>query len=505
VTVNDAPKQSLLSRLLLLVNFALVLGSFYFFTILAAKYYLHDNNHKFAGTLFRMTGLTKGYVLSLIEDMRFDKVKQLLPRMNDPELDGIFAWSLYDFDKAAENFARADNPRYRAYSLFKQGQIDKAEEINREIEDPRLESLLLIEKGKFEEACAHLLRMRDYSSLAKIFFKIGNFPTAIYYLLKTGEPFPTLIARLLMSKQDISIPEFSPLYIKNDFENWIYLISGNMEKAKYLNGLTRQPGLLSMIHYLEGDLAGFFETLPSGQAPLLEAFTPLLPESDYRPLIESLQKRYARIKIFTIPPENVDTSEFNTTYLAIFAVGLIVLVLIFSFSLFYLYRKYQANQASQRQKDLEKMDALSIAKVQHMEARKKRDKTELNVSSFVTLNIQMEVLDLAFTKLALRVNPNKLSEQIEQTKIPNISFKIYTISNSYGLKVKMLSVKPDELIKKKEEGVIILVLKGDLIALLKNVDAQNAYLQFSQKDSRKVPFSALKLSWEGNIIVLNRV
>jgi len=337
-----------------------------------------------------------------------------------------------------------------------------------------------------------------------VFLEIGNFPTSIYYLLKSGDIIATTIANLILSNK-ITLPELNLELSNNDIANWIYFLKGDFSPVEKFPWYNSQTEIQSIINYINGSPA----TLLKSNSLIISTFVnTLIPDYQKKSCEKEsleLSKTFPQLEIYSIVPDKVYAEELNKNYLIFFAIGLSILISIFIASLYYLYRKYKLSLEIQRQKDLEKMDALSIAKHEQMEAKKKRDKTELNVSSFVTLNIQMEVLDLAYTKLGLRVNPAKLTEQLEKTKIPNISFKIYTISNSYGLNVKMLSTTPQELTKQTQAGVVVLVLKGDLIALLKSADTQNAYLQFSQKDSRKVPYTSLKLSWDGNIILLNKI
>ena len=490
-------------KMIYVLNILLIVSFFYLFCLLSGKYSLHSKNFTLAEWIFKLCGGKQGYITALIQNKKFEKLQSLLSQKSNSEFEGIMAWAKNDFPHAIECFKKSGNDSYLAYALFKNGNINEAKALSEKIDDQKINAHIQILENKFNEAVPALLKTRDYSGLFKIFLKLDNFPTAVYYLLKKGNANLTLLADLLMFKETDSKLDISPFLQKNDYETWAFFLKLDMDNIQKIPDLDKQKDLFSLYSYLSGNKDDFFSHFSDNYYPFMTqliSHNPANTETE-----DNLIKTYEELKSYSFVPEQITVGEFDKQILLMFSIGLGILVFVFIISLIYLYRQYLSYKTLQRQKDLEKMDALSIAKIQNIEAKKKRDKTELNVSSFVTLNIQMEVLDLAFTKLGLRVNPKKLQEELEKTKIPNISYKIYTISNAYGLNVKMLSVPFTDLPAQTENGAVILVLKGDLIALLKNADAQNAYLQFSQKDSRKVPQSALKLSWEGNIILLNKI
>ncbi|MBN2144252.1 MAG: hypothetical protein JW774_06485 [Candidatus Aureabacteria bacterium] len=491
------------NKLSFIVPLALGVSLIYFFTMLCGKYFILNQDFSVSEKIFRIANEKKGYLISLLENKKFDKAYDWIQKNPDPELEGIYAWATGDYVGAYEKFNRSGNSRYLAYVFFVREELAKARELAKKNNEKKLLSYLFLKEGKYKEAAQYFIQSRDYLALFSLFLKLKNYPTALYYLtrVKTGET--SSLADLIQSKEKWSkeIPE-------KDRESGALLLQGDIQKALQRISFNKDTALLPVVSFLEGDWENFISSPVSFQQKsiFLDSLTIRIMPEDFSPLLNELSNRFEQLKVFYFLPDNLERIDYKTApiyYLLEFGLGF--LIVFFLVSLFYLYKKYTANQVIERQKELEKMDALSIARSREMEAKKKRDKTELNVSSFVTLNIQLEVLDAAYTKLGLRVDTKSLAEQIEKTKIPNISYKVYKISDSYGLRVKMLSVQASDLIAQKQEGVVLLVLKGDLLAMLKNADNDNAYLQFSQKDSRKVPYSALKLSWEGNIIILNMV
>lgn len=490
-------------KMIYVLNILLIVSFFYLFCLLSGKYCLHSRNFTLAEWIFKLCGSKQGYITALVENKKFEKLHAILSHKAPPQHEGIFAWAQNNFPQAIQCFKKSGDHAYLAYALFKNGNIDEAKTLSKKINVKKITAHIQILENNFNEAIPDLLKNNDYSGLFKIFLKLDNYPTAIYYLLKKGNANLRILADLLRFKETESNLDISPFLKKNDYETWFYFLKLDMDKIKNIPDLAEQKDIFSLFSFLSGNKDDFFSHFSENYYPFMNQ---LVSKKIINNEIENnLIKSYEELKSYSFVPDHIMVGEFDKKILMMFSIGLSLLLSIFFISLFYLYRQYLSYKTLQRQKDLEKMDALSIAKIQNIEAKKKRDKTELNVSSFVTLNIQMEVLDLAFTKLGLRVNPKKLQEELEKSKIPNISYKIYTISNAYGLNVKMLSVPFNDLPAQTENGAVILVLKGDLMALLKNADSQNAYLQFSQKDSRKVPQSALKLSWEGNIILLNKI
>ncbi len=492
----------LLLRIFVIANVILMLSCLYVFLLLTGKYYLKSGDFKKSETIFSFMDNTTGKLISLIENGKFDKDEKYT-RKGDL-FAGIVSWAKGGYTEALSRFEKAGYSRELAYTYLKLSEVSKAKALAEQVKDPTLTCYLHLKEGNYAHAADYFLKSNNYIGLSSLFIQLDNLPTAVFYLITSGHPLATMIGQLLQNKELAAsgsdsgsgeIPE-------GDLKFWIHLLRGDLASQKIS---TEQHPFLPLVHYLNGNLDACFETNLPSTALFLQSMNPAQPESNTATLLDQLVQGNPALTVYSLLPETIEVQNRGGLPPYIWGIGLGIVGLVFSISLFYLYRKYSATLVVQRQKDLEKMDALSIVKSKDLEAKKKRDKTELNVSSFVTMNIQLEVLDAAFTKLGLRVDPNKLGEQIEKTKIPNISFKIYTISNSYGLGVKMLSVQPQELLKQKAQGAVVLVLKGDLIALLKNADEQNVYLQFSQKDSRKVPYATLKISWDGNIIQLNRV
>jgi len=500
---TNIEKKTILSKIVFVINIALIFLSCYFFVVLSAKYFFKVKNFSRSEKIFKYTNLTKWHFLALLEQDKKEEANSLVELTDNNELKGIYFWKNDELDKAAQAFENVENNSYSGLVSYKQNKFDEASKSVDKTNDLLLKSYLLVDNKKYSKALANFLKLKHDSGLFKIFLQLKNYPTAIYYLLKQHDNFKNLVAKLLQSKDLIQSKEETKKFIAENSTKmgWFQVLSGNFEEFIAKKTIGERESLSSLYLFLTGDFDSFVKMSNT------KDFDSLILSSsmeDNRAIITELSKQYPDLKMYDIVPENIkDNIELDSTNFLIFALGFGLLIVIFVISILFLYRRYQFDLVLQRHKDLEKMDALSIAKRQQMEAKKKRDKTELNISSFITLNIQVEVLDIAYTKLGLRVNPAKLAEQMEKTKIPNISYKIYTVSNTYGLKVKMLSVRHDELAKHQKSGIVLLVLKGDLIALLKNADSQNAFLQFSDKDSRKVPFSALKLSWEGNIIILN--
>ncbi len=498
--IND----KIYGKIIYFLNIFLIISFFYLFCLVSGKYCLHSRNFTMAEWIFKLCGVKQGYITALIENNKFEKVQSLLSQKSNPQYEGIFAWAQNDFPNAIQSFKRSGDLSFLSFSLFKNGNIEEAKALSEKINNKKINAHIQILENKFNEALPVLLKKRDYSGLFKIFLKLDNYPTAIYYLLRKGNSNLRLLADLLRFKETEKNPDISPFLKKNDYETWFYFLKMDMDKIKKIPDFEKQNDIFSLYSFLSGNKEDYFSHFSENYYPFMHQLASK-NKANHNETENALLKSYEELKSYSFVPDKILGGEFDKQILMMFSIGLGILLTIFVISLVYLYRQYRSYASLQRQKDLEKMDALSIAKIQKIEAKKKRDKTELNVSSFVTLNIQMEVLDLAFTKLGLRVNPKKLQEELEKSKIPNISYKIYTISNAYGLNVKMLSVPFNDLPAQIENGAVILVLKGDLIALLKNADSQNAYLQFSQKDSRKVPQTALKLSWEGNIILLNKI
>jgi len=467
---------------------------------LTGKFLLHSGKYNVATNIFHITGPTVWELISLIENGDRDKAHELTKQKDQDLLNGIMAWTEQDYPAAGASFKKEGHDRFLAYTRFKEGNW---EDIIADIEKNKIPILTphyLLQQTEYKEAVRSFLENSDNAGLGSLFLRLRNEPSAIYYFYRHGHPHTQYLAKLLAG---MSLEAPPPSGSGQEIKSWYATLQGDLEQAQALVDPQRAPGLHSTLATLTHGVSSVATEQLSHLST--DSFFPEYNLENYLALTKEITLANEDLKVFSVLPQVLDEREISTTYMTLFAITLAVLFTGFTIAVFYLYRKYKLSLVSERQKDLEKMDALSFAKAQSLEAKRKRDKTELNVSSFVTLNIQLEVLDAAFTKLGLRVDTRKLAEQIEKTKIPNISYKVYTISNSYGFDVKMQSTEFKDLSKLKKHGAVILVLKGDLIALLKRADNQNAYLQFSKKDSRKVPESALKLSWEGNLITLNKV
>jgi hypothetical protein len=533
----------LILRIIFILNIALLFSGLYIFLLLTGKYYLTIKDFKKSEALFSTLGNSTGKLISLIENGKMDRAEKHAQTTSTENLDpaggtfftqtdslaGILSLAKGNYTEALSHFEKTGNPRNLAYTYLKLSEISKAKKFAKKIYDPTLTHYLdLKEKNyaHYPKAVTHFFKSGNSIALANLFLQLDNIPTTVFNLISSGYPWATMIAQLLQNEELTQLPlEKIPA---GDLKFWIPLLRGDLAFTGRFDPAGRTPFTgrfdpagrtplenleqhlaLPLLYYLNNNLRDFFKTEIPNADSFLQSINPTQSDpaaSNKATLLSQFMEANPKLPVYSVLPEKIEVQDREGGFSPhIWAIGLITLTLIFFISLLSLYHKYSLTLLIQRQKDLEGMDALSILKSKDIEAKKKRDKTELNVSSFVTMNIQLEVLDAAFAKLGLRVDPKKLSEQIEQTKIPNISFKIYTISNAYGLGVKMLSIEASELPKQKAHGAVILILKGSLIALLKNADLQNVYLQFSQKDSRKVPYNVLKFSWDGNIIQLNRV
>jgi len=491
-------KNKIISLLFLVLNTAIALVCIYFFMVVSAKYFLSGGDFKKAEKLFSFTGNVPGKVITLIRSQKWDDARKIALKGSD-EVQGIMAWAEQDYVRAAKLLKEGGSKaEYYAVANYLSGQEDEGTPI-----PPIVKGQMSLVQNHYADAAKTFLDIRHLGGLAALFLKLDQMPSAIVYLHKTGEFQAGILARLLQHMENVDDQKLNPQQMGTEVRLWIDCLRGTPERARKTITTTSSTVALPMIDTLLGTPEKALEH-PAGAATFDQLLLWRTRPSRQKEFDEVIS-RNPSLKPFHIVPPTILEPMQETKVITYFGIALAILILVFIAALIQLFKKYQASLIVHRHKELEKMDALSISKYQSSQAQAKRDKTELNVSSFVTLNIQVEVLDVAFAKLGLRVDPKKLAEQLEQAKIPNVSYKIYTISNSYGLNVKMQSIDAKELPKLKSHGAVVLVLKGDLIALLKRADGKNAYLQFSTKDSRKVPYPALKLSWEGSIITLDKV
>lgn len=479
------------------LNLVIILAIIYFLCLVGAKVSLKSGYFSVARWLFTITLHSTGTLSTYVEQGKFDKAKDFVDAKSSDYLKGLYEWSVQNYPAAEKLLSSTHSLNELSLVKFKSGQIKEAKELALSSGNDKLYSYILLKENKITDGLKYISKDNDWGGFSAIFFHLGNLPSALYYLLKSNDYMARFFSDLCFYNENtktytediINSVSLAPWiqYIRGNYTHFKNSPNSDLQAAYLL--LTEKPALALQI-------------FNGSQSKFTDSLDPIKPGNEFSDIEAELLKDPS-VKIYNFIPADITVADINKDFIYTLGIILGILIFIFLITIIYLFQKYKEYLEMQRQKDLEKLDALSVAKHQKAEAGKKRDKTELNVASFVTLNLQLEVLDCAYTKLGLRVDPVKLKEQVDNTKIPNISYKIYTISNAYNLQVKMANIQPQDLIKQKA-GAIILILKGDLIALLKRADNENAYLQFSQKESRKVPYKALKLTWEGNIIQLNR-